>query len=272
PEIRQTIAADTKGADAVITLSKGQDDLAYFYPAPIYPVTIAWGSDHYEYNVAPQAGDQIIQGAEANIAALGFQTGPGVAKLGDNDYQQMLLPGLQLMASPAAGDAGPDGTRAVSVQAIFSPAHNGGSPIAGKVHWDFGDGSTADTRALKDGTPGPSGSTADPAYFDHAFAVGEHTVTATATDTAGHVASATLKVVVFPALRPQIAASATGSTVAYRASASGGDGHVLAWRWRFADGATATGPSVRHTFPAGVTPAATLTVTDGSGSTATASG
>src|SRR3981081_2566984 len=98
PEIRRTIAADTQGAAAIVALAQGPDDRAYFFPAPVYPVTIAWGSDHYEYNVAPQAGDQIIQGQEQNLAALGFQTGPGIAMPGNNDYQQALQPGLQLIA------------------------------------------------------------------------------------------------------------------------------------------------------------------------------
>jgi chitodextrinase len=266
PEIRQTIAADTKGADAIVALSKGQDDLAYFYPAPIYPVTIAWGSDHYEYNVAPQAGDQIIQGQEQNLAALGFQTGPGIAVPGNNDYQQALLPGLQVLASPRSGDAGPDGSFTTSLQAIFSPAHTGGSPIAGKVHWDLGDGTTANTRALKDGT------SPDPAWFDHAYQPGMWKVTASATDQAGHVATAQLAVDVYPQLIAAIeVVSRAGQDVVYRGGATGGHGRLLAWHWRFGDGTSAEGRTVEHTFPAGTTPQATLTVTDATGSSATTS-
>src|SRR4051794_23093983 len=257
PEIRRTIAADTKGADAVIALSKGQDDLAYFYPAHQYPVTIAWGSDHYEYNVAPQAGDQIIQGAESNIAALGFTTGPGVALPLDNDYQAGLSPAMQLLASPLSGDAGADGTMTTSVQAIFSAAHTNGSPIAGQVHWDFGDGTTADSPALKDGT----GHT--PAWFDHTFGVGVHTVKATATDQSGRVASATMTITVWPPLAPSIARDGD----AWGGSATGGDGNVLAYKWAFSDGDVEYGRVVPHADD----PGAVLTVTDGSGSTASTS-
>ena len=258
PEIRRTIAADTKGADAVIALSKAQDDLAYFYPAHQYPVTIAWGSDHYEYNVAPQAGDQIIQGAEANIGAVGFSSGPGVALPLDNDYQAGLSPAMQLLANPLSGDAGADGTFTTSVQAIFSPAHSNGSPINGKVHWDFGDGTTAETVALKDG------SKVVPAWFDHTFSgVGEHVVTATATDQSGRVATATMRIEVFPPL----VASFTRDGDAWIASADGGDGNVLAYRWRFSDGDVEYGPVVHHADD----PGAVLTVTDGTGSTASTS-
>jgi hypothetical protein len=61
PEIRLSLAKDVHGASAIVALSKGQDDLAYFYPAEDYPATFAYGSDHWEYNVAPQAGDELIQ-------------------------------------------------------------------------------------------------------------------------------------------------------------------------------------------------------------------
>src|SRR5207302_10575630 len=92
PEVRATIARDTVGADEVVALSKGQDDLAYFYPSWAYPVTLAWGSDHWEYNVAPQAGDQIVQGQLQNAAALGFGTGTRIATPRANDYGQMVEP------------------------------------------------------------------------------------------------------------------------------------------------------------------------------------
>ena len=175
------------------------------------------------------------------------------------------LQDLQLLASPASGDAGPDGSFSTSVQAIFSPAHEGGSPIAGKVHWDFGDGTSADTRALKDGTaPGP-------AFFSHAFAAGDHLVTATASDAAGHVASASMTLAVYPSLAASISIlSVSGNALQYAGTTQGGDGHLLAWRWTFSDGTTAAGPVVTHTFAAGTTPGATLTVTDGTGTTAAA--
>ena len=264
PEVRATIARDTAGADEVVALSKGQDDLAYFYPSWAYPVTLAWGSDHWEYNVAPQAGDQIVQGQLQNAAALGFDTGTGIVTPGANDYGQMVKPGLQLLASPASGDAGRDGTFTTSLQAIYSPAHTGGSPLAGsKVHWDLGDGTTADTAATKDpGAPGPT-------YFDHAYAPGTYVVRATGADTAGHPVSAQMTVRVFPRLVPTIGARpGRRGAISYTGDATGGNGSVLAWHWSFSDGGSAEGRQVSHTFAAGTTPRATLTVTDGTGSTA----
>jgi hypothetical protein len=271
PEIRLSLAKDTRGARQVVALSKGQDDLAYFYPAADYAATFAYGSDHWEYNVAPQAGDQIIQGELANIRALGFSTSSGIVpRLGPDDLQTGLHPALQLLASPATGDASSGGTFTTSLQAIYSPAHWNGSPLAGQVHWNFGDGTSADTNYHQN-ADGPQHADA---FFDHTFpGPGTYTVTASGTDTAGNPCSATMNVVVYPQLSAQASASPSGSdpsTVSYVATASGGDGRYLAYQWRFSDGTTSAGARVTHQFPAGVTPGAVVTVTDGSGGTAAA--
>jgi chitodextrinase len=82
-----------------------------------------------------------------------------------------------------------------------------------------------------------------------------------------------MNVVVYPQLSAQASASPSGSdpsTVSYVATASGGDGRYLAYQWRFSDGTTSAGARVTHQFPAGVTPGAVVTVTDGSGGTAAA--
>ena len=272
PEIRLSLAKDTRGASEIVALSKGQDDLAYFYPAEDYPATFAYGSDHWEDNVAPQAGDQIIQGELANIRALGFATTPGIVpRLGPDNLPAGLSPALQLLASPASGDAGAGGTFTTSLQAIYSPAHWNGSPLNGQVHWSFGDGTSAETNYHQN-ADGPDHADA---YFDHTFpGPGSYTVTASGTDTAGNPCAAAMEIVVYP----QLSASATAlpsasdpQTVTYTGSASGGDGHYLASQWSFADGSSAAGQTVTHTFPAGVVPGATLTVTDGSGGTAGAS-
>jgi hypothetical protein len=131
PEVRYAIAGAVHGADEVVALSKGQDDLGYYYPAFAYPFTAVYDSDHHIYNVAPQAGDQIIEGQVQNAGALGFATDVGVGRPLDNDYGQALRPGLQALASPPAGDAGPDGTFTTTLQAAFSSAAYGGSPMAG---------------------------------------------------------------------------------------------------------------------------------------------
>jgi len=271
PEIRLSLAKDTRGAREVVALSKGQDDLAYFYPAGDYPATFGYGSDHWEYNVAPQAGDQIIQGDLANIRQLGFATTPGIVpRLGPDDLPAGLHPAIQLLASPASGDVGAGGTFTTSLQAIYSPAHWNGSPLSGQVHWNFGDGTSADTN-YHENADGPAHADA---YFDHTFpGPGTYTVTASGSDTAGNPCSATMQIVVYPQLVAQVSAAPSASdpgTVTYSGAATGGDGHYLAYRWKFSDGSSADGPTVTHTFAAGVTPGATLTVTDGTGGTGTA--
>ncbi|MHB8593965.1 MAG: PKD domain-containing protein [Acidimicrobiales bacterium] len=269
PEIRLSLAKDTGGADEVVALSKAQDDLAYFYPAEDYPATFAYMSDHWEDNVAPQAGDQIIRGELDNIRALGFTTTPGVVpRLGPDSLVAATKPAVQLLASPTSGDVGPDGTFTTSLQAIYSPAHVNGYPLNGDVRWDFGDGTTAETNYHQN-ADGPGHADA---YFDHAFpGPGTYTVSATGSDTNGDPVSATMAITVYPRLVADVTvAQDSNGTVTYQGSATGGDGEYLAYQWLFSDGTSGAGPVVIHEFPPGVTPGATLTVTDGSGGTAAA--
>jgi len=249
PEVRLTIAGAVHGASQVVGMSKGQDDLGYFYPSFDYPFTAAYDSDHHIYNVAPQAGDQVIQGHLANLSALGFSVDRTVATPLNNDYQQGLRPGVQALASPPEGDAGADGKLPVTLQAIYGGAAFGGAPLAGPVRWDFGDGTT-----------GTSGSEK---RFVHAFAPGAYDVHVTATDTQGSTATWTVPVRVHRALRAAIGVS--GDTLTGRMS--GGKAPALAWRWSFSDGSTASGQRVRAR-PGTV---ATLRVTDATGTVATVS-
>jgi hypothetical protein len=264
PEIRYTIANAVQGPDAVVALSKGQDDLGYYYPAFVYPAAFVYNSDHHIYNVAPTAGDQIIQGQVANIAALGFGSHFDVARPLPANYEQALHPGLQALASPGAGDAGPAGTLPVTLQAIYAPPVSGGAGLAGKVHWDFGDGTQANTDAVV----GPSAS-ADSgptdARFVHSFRPGRYVVRLSANTTNGETARWELVVRVYPRLRPRIKAVRKGQRVRFRALARGGSGHVVSWRWRFRGGGEAAGTSVRHVFRRRVRPRATLTVADSAG-------
>ena len=61
------------GAQQVVALSKGQDDWGYFYPSFDYPFTATYDSDHHIYNVAPQAGDQVIHGQLDNLGRQGHR-------------------------------------------------------------------------------------------------------------------------------------------------------------------------------------------------------
>jgi len=74
PEIRYALQNATGDADHVVALSKGQDDWGYFYPAWTWGFTSFYDSDHNIYNVAPQAGDQVILDQGSNLRTLGFDT------------------------------------------------------------------------------------------------------------------------------------------------------------------------------------------------------
>jgi hypothetical protein len=264
PEVRHSIRNGAPKPKLIVALSKGQDDLGYFYPSFDYFFTFAYPSDHGTYNVAPQMGEQVIESQLANIAALGYSTSPTAPKPDSAKYDQGLRPGLQALASPARGAVGRDGRFRTTLQAIYAPAAFGGKPMAGKVHWGFGDGTSADTRAATFGDEGKNAP-----RFVHAFPRGTHTVKLTAHDSDGNAATWKLQVVAYPRLRPRIQqVSHTGHRWKLRAQVRGGDGRVLAYRWRFADGRHARGRVVTHRF--GGRPRATLVVTDATGSQATA--
>src|SRR4051794_22365060 len=183
PEIRTTIADATTGAQQVVALSKGQDDWGYFYPSFVYPFTATYDSDHHIYNVAPQAGDQVIQGQLDNLSKVGFTVDHTVARPMANRYEQGLRPGVQFLASPPEGD----GNLAVTLEGIYGAANFGGAPLDGPLHWDFGDGTTGESGSEK--------------RFVHTFAPGTYEVRVTARDTQGREASWSLPVRVHPALR-----------------------------------------------------------------------
>jgi len=267
PEVRYTIKQSTD-APIVVALSKGQDDFGYFYPSFDYVFPELYNSDHAIFNIAPHAGDQIVPGQVANLGAVGFATRPVLAAPLANDYAQKLRPGLQTLASPPTGDADASGRFTTALQAIYMPASVVDAPLAGPVHWDFGDGTSADTGYLVVGQDygqtgqGPQGHP----LFSHAFPVGTHRVVASGHDTAGNPASWTVDVVV----HPRLAASAR-CTISRRGRATlvgrvrGGQGTVLAWRWLFSDGASAGGPRVVHSFRRARRVRATLTVLDAAG-------
>ncbi len=243
PEVRLTLAKATK-AGTVVALSKGQDDLGYFYPAFDAPYPTLYNSDHAVFNVSPHLGDQIIGAQEMLLSGIGFPTRSLAATPLDNNYAQKKLPGLQTLASPPTGDAGRSGRFKTTLQAIYMPAAQIDAPLAGRVHWDFGDGSHANTGYLSVGQDygqtgqGPHGK---PVTFTHSFRPGTYRVRASGQDTDGNKVSWTIIVRVFPRL-----------TVSCSGRARGGQGTILRREWR----------STRH--------GRTLMVLDAAGGTATA--
>jgi hypothetical protein len=253
PEVRMTIAKATKGAAAVIALNKGQDDLGYFYPAWVHPFTFVYDSDHWTYNVAPQLGDHVILQQLLNLGKLGFTTRPAISTPMKTEWGRLVKAGLQAMASPARGSLDATGGFTTTLRSIFNSAPYGTKPgQAEPVHWDFGDGTTADTRADKRWE------------FTHTYtAPGSYLIKLWTTDTEGHRYDWEVPVRVYDELRASIE-SAGSDLVAHVA---GGSGQVLAYRWSFDNGATANGERVA--LPAGAT-SATLRVTDAAGTVAAA--
>jgi hypothetical protein len=251
PEVRFAIARATN-ARTVVALSKGQDDFGYFYPSFVYPFPQVYNSDHAIFNVAPQAGDQIVAQQVANLGATGFGTSTPLTTPLGNDYAQKLRPGLQALASPPTGAADASGRFTTTLQAIYMPASIVDAPLDGKVHWDFGDGTHADTGYLSVGQD--LGQTGQGEHgtprFTHAFAPGTYKVTASGRDTAGNPVAWSVRVRVYPRLQVAARCRAPGGRrrAVLSASASGGRGQVLRWHWRFTGGGSAEGARVRHTF------------------------
>jgi hypothetical protein len=262
PEIRAALQNATTNADTIVALSKGQDDWGYFYPAWTWGFTSLYTSDHNTYNVAPQAGDQVILQQADNMRALGFTVDPAVGAPLPTRWEQALRPGIQAMASPTWGTASAaTGELAVTFTAIYNAAYVNGSDLTGKrVHVDFGDGTSTDVAGDKR------------TRFVHAYEPGDYTVRLSGTDANGNTATWQLVVRVYRPLRPRISAKPLGGGLwRFSGSARGGDGSRLAWRWRFADGATAEGKTVEHRFAPGAENGATLTVADGTTMTASVS-
>ncbi len=258
PEVTLTIAEAIKDADAVVHMSKAQDDLGYIYPAWVYPYTSLYPSDHGEFNVSTYVGEQIIAGHLGNASSLGFQTIAPSSSTLPTDWARGFWPGLQAMASPMIGSAGSDGTLAVTLLACYEPAVFHGHELQGMIGWDFGDGTITYSPPMT--------------YVVRPFTVGTHVVTIRAEDTAGKTASWSTTIRVYPQVRAYISVQKRDQTkTVLSGHAEGGRGRILAWQWSFSDGTKAFGQTVTYEFKGGTTPSATLLATDASGGTATAS-
>jgi PKD repeat protein len=137
----------------------------------------------------------------------------------------------------------------VDQELVFTPSVQAGTNVA--YAWDFGDG------AQGSGAPLP-----------HLYpAVGEYTLTLTATNGVGQVAVGTLiSVTDIPIQSLQVESNGVqqlGSQSVYTASV--GAGTNVQYSWQFGDGGSAAGSQVGHTFAAVGTYPVTLTVQNGMG-------
>jgi hypothetical protein len=187
-------------------------------------------------------------------------------------WDQALRPGVQGLASPTWGHVDQSGTLAVSLLGVYEGEAAGQHDVAGlgevevgdkpaidgPIRWDFGDGTTGESRSGQ--------------WFTHVYdAPGRYRVKLAATDVNGKTATWQLTVRVHDRLRPEIRAEhVDGRTWEFTAGTRGGDRNALAHRWAFGDGTRLDGRRVRHTFAPGETPEAALTVADGTTMTATA--
>lgn len=274
PEIRQTLASATKGA-TVVALSKGQDDLGYFYPSYISPFAEIYPSDTLINSGSAETGDVVLQAQDQDLRTLGFDTSPTLAKPVSVDAGQAVEPGLQVVGGPFVTDAGAGGRATVELLPVFSPPDlpegtleyglpegsvPAGDAPTGPVRWNFGDGVTTTS-----GYHNFAGSDLKPLTTTPTFTVGTHHITGSILDASGQVATTNLVITIFPRLRVSISKIRHGRTVTLRARVSGGDGRLLAIRWRFGSRAAAAGRVVRHLANGA---RVQLTVTDGTGSSA----
>lgn len=162
--------------------------------------------------------------------------------------------------TPIANAGGPytaDNTVNISFNGGGSSDPEGGAIT---YAWDFGDGSTANTK-----TP------------SHAYAQpGTYTVTLTVTDAFGATSTATISVVVTQINRPPVANAGgpyganDGTPISFNgAGSTDPDNNITTYSWSFGDGSTATGSTPSHTFVQPGTYTVTLTVTDAKGATST---
>lgn len=274
PEIRQTLAKDARDV-TVVALSKGQDDLGYFYPSYVTPLTEVYPSDTLVNSASAETGDDVVTGQLANFRALGVRvTSSPVPQRSTVHGSQQAKPGLQIVGGPLATDAGRGRVRMI---ATFSPPDlpegtlqyglpvGAGTPAAdaptGPVRWTFGDG-----RRGSSGYHEFAGTDRAPVVESHRFTPGRHRVTATVRFH-GSPVRAHVVVRVFPQLHVGLRGARRGARLLLRPVVRGGDGRVVAVRWR-APGCHARRIGRALLVPRRLADRVRVRVTDGTGASA----
>ncbi|HVT65821.1 MAG TPA: hypothetical protein VHD81_11750 [Mycobacteriales bacterium] len=203
PEVRNTLAVAAPGA-VVVGLSKGQDDLGYFYPAYVTPFTELYPSDTFTNSASAVTGDAVVGGQEQNLSALGFATRHRWIAPVPVQPLQALYAGLQVIGGPFVAAAGKDGKATVRMIATYAPPDLPSATTAdglpagsfdykenptGTVHWSFG---------VISGFHNFSGDDVEPYIVTHRFGIGVHHVVARILDADGYPVKTGFTVRVFP--------------------------------------------------------------------------
>jgi hypothetical protein len=247
PEVSQAIRDAVGGASEVHVVGMAQDQLGYYYPPEDYPASQLNPSDFILFNVSPTLADENADAAALLATQLGFDGTPQHPMMDDRDPQAFLTAGSQYWPSVAESA---DPTRELLVGAHPSEAPSPSGHTVSAITVDYGDGSPKVVVAKTEDR------------LTHTFPrPGSYRVSTTVTDDGGTTRTHTGTIVVDPPLE----AVAVRGARRWRAELRGGDGHVIAARWAFADGSSAEGLAVRGARGAH----GTLTVVDGAGDTAT---
>jgi hypothetical protein len=266
------------GAAGVFVVGAAQDFLGYVYPLYVLPFTNL-GGDEFVFGPAPTLGDQVVVAGDQAARQLGFAVDPTAtaeSTATEQDYSRVAHAGAYLLPSAIDGDLDRStGAFAPTFVAAGSPPRASTictnpalllgpppgctipEPPISAFQWQFGDGSGGSTpaQALARAWFSP--------FVVHSFTHPGRYVVSVAVSADGSSDEASLPVTVHPALRAGIARRGHNLV----ATVSGGDGHILAYRWKLADGRELDTASVA----AGASGPTTLIVVDGTGASATAS-
>jgi hypothetical protein len=254
-EVNNAIRADVQDAQSVNVVGLAGDFLGYNWNSSDYTALQFGSSDFAKYNVGPDLAQKTADAGYANASTLGFTVAASsVAVKAVSDTSVATLPGMQFYPSQAE-------TAALSINFYGSaaqPQSNYGSPdhLLSSISWDFGDMS--------------AGLSANHDRLDHAFAPGVYNVTATVTDAnTGSHRSWTQTLTIDAPLELAITSTpASSGAMQMKASATGGQGTLIAARWTCPDGSKQFGLTPICNAGSGT---ATVTAMDGAGNTAQAS-
>ena len=215
--------------------------------------------------------------SDGTITAYAWDFGDGSTATTATATHTYAAPGTYTVTLTVTDDSGATGSTQQSVTVVDAPptaafsvssarylsvgldgsaSSDSDGTITG-YRWDFGDGSTASGSAT--------------ATHDYT-AGGTYTVTLTVTDNDGVSTSVSHDVTVAVNQPPTASFTPSASGLTVTADGTGStdpDGVITSYAWTFGDGATATAPTVSHTYATGGTYPVTLTVTDDGGLTGT---